>query len=246
VLGAQTDSPRPQPLNAIEAAFEAGAMQVVFLALSGVEDRLMERILTTDEAERARRLVAPPVRRGFVGGRYLIRSVLAVLAAVEPRSLELEAGPHGKLFLVGHEELAVSFNLSHSGDLVALALVRGRRLGIDIEAERPLTDAALLARRILGPRERALFDAVPETERGAALLAAWTRKEAVLKAIGTGISGGLTSIEVLADIDGYAARYTGEPSARWSVRALSMAPGFHGAIAIEGQAPSLLSWQAVA
>src|SRR5262249_42644628 len=150
-------------------------------------------------------------------------------------------GPHGKLFLAGHERLAVSFNLSHSGEFVALALVRARSIGIDIEAERALTDAPLLARRILAPREHERFEALPDRARGAYLLAAWTRKEAVLKAIGTGISGGLSSVDVLDD----SVVAAGNTAATWSVQTLSMPPGFHGAIAIEGEAPRLVTWQAV-
>ena len=170
-----------------------------------------------------------------------MRSLLAVLAGVEPRSLVLQAGEHGKLSLVGHERLAVSFNLSHSGNLVGLALVHARRIGIDIEAERPLTDGALLARRILGPRERKRFERLPKAARAAALLAAWTRKEAVLKAMGIGISGGLDSIDVLSD----AILCAGEPATSWVVRTLAMPPGYHGAVAIEGDAPRLRAWQAM-
>lgn len=235
-------SPRSRPLQAIAAEFDAGAAQVVFLALRDIPDALAERIMTADEAERARRLAAAPVRRGFIGGRWLLRSVLEALVGVAARSLDIRTGPHGKLFLAGHERLSVSFNLSHSGTLAALALVRARRVGIDIEAERRLTDAALLARRILGPRERERFEALPEGARAGALLTAWTRKEAVLKADGTGISGGLTSVEVVAD----AVLWSGTTPASWSVQTLSMPPGFHGAIAIEGEMPRLVTWQAVA
>jgi len=236
-----------QPLGAIRAGFKAGTVQMVFLALSDLPAAVPEGILTEEEAARAQRLVAAPVRRGFIAGRWLLRSMLAVLAGGEPRSLELQAGKHGKLSLADHARLAASFNLSHSGDLAAVALVHARRIGVDIEAERTLTDEALLARRILGPRERASFDALPETARGAALLAAWTRKEAVLKAIGMGISGGLTSIEVLpgAKTGDYVASDAADASVRWSVRMLLMPAGFQGAIAIEGKAPRLMMWQAV-
>ena len=238
-----TQPPHAEPspterVDAIVAGFEAGAAQIFFLALSDFPEPLAEPILTTAEMERARRLVAPPVRRGFVGGRWLLRSVLSALTGAEARLLDIQAGAHGKLFLVGHERLAVSFNLSHSGDLVALALVRGRRIGIDIEVERPLTDATLLARRILSPRERERYEALPAGARDSALLVAWTRKEAVLKAVGTGVSGGLSTVEVLAD----SVVRLGET---WSVRSLAMPPGFHGAVAIDGDVLSLLTWQAV-
>ena len=235
------EASQSQPFTSLADAFDAGAAQIVFLALPNFPESVAATILTADETERARRLVAPSVRRGFVGGRWLLRSAVATLASVEPRSLELQAGRFGKLFLAGHERLALSFNLSHSGDLVALALVRGRRVGIDIEAERPLTDLALLARRILGPRERERFETLPQNARGAALLAAWTRKEAVLKAIGTGISGGLSTVEVIADTVVAA----DETSATWWVHTLPMPPGFHGAIAIEGDIPRVGTWQAL-
>lgn len=239
----------PQPLAAIRAGFEAGAVQAVLLGLAGVEKALPGGVLSAEEETRSRRLISASVRSGFIGGRWLVRSVLATVAGVSPHSLEFRAGSHGKLFLVDHESLAASFNLSHSGDLAAVALVRGRRIGIDIEAERPLTDSALLARRILGPSERKRLESLPERARAAALLTAWTRKEAVLKAIGTGISGGLSSIEGLPEsIAADSPYFTGcaaEPSTRWCVLTLAMPPGFRGAIAVDGEVPSLVSWQAV-
>ena len=233
-----------QPLAAIRAEFDAGAVQVIFLALSGLP-AAARGCLTAEEEARARRLVAAPVRRGFIAGRWLVRSVLAALTGAEPRSLELRAGRHGKLFLAGHERDGPCFNLSHSGGLAAMALVRDRRVGIDIEAKRPLTDSALLARRILGPRERARFEALQERAREPALLAAWTRKEAVLKAVGTGISGSLRSIDVLADTGDDAAVHGAEPSTAWSLCRLSMPSGYQGAVAVEGDARRLIPWQAV-
>ncbi|HXP78057.1 MAG TPA: 4'-phosphopantetheinyl transferase superfamily protein [Stellaceae bacterium] len=248
VLRPRAEPSRTLPLEAIRAGFDSGAVQVVFFALSGLP-AVPEGILTAEEEARARGLVAASVKRGFVAGRWLLRSVLGALTGVEARSLELQAGAHGKLFLMGQERLAPCFNLSHSGDLAALALVRERRVGIDIEAERPLTDPDLLARRILGPRERERFQALPERARKAALLAAWTRKEAMLKALGTGVSGHLRSIEGLptetADAGDHTVVHPADPSATWSVRTLSMPAGFHGAIAIESDIPRLVTWQAV-
>jgi 4'-phosphopantetheinyl transferase len=236
------------PLEAIRAGFETGALQVVLLSLAALPDA-PSNILTPDETARAERLVAAPVRRGFVAGRWLLRSVLAAVMGVPPGSLELRAGAHGKLFLVGHDAIAPGFNLSHSGDLATVALVRGRQVGIDIEAVRPLTDAALLARRILGPRELQEYEKLADARRATTLLAAWTRKEAVLKAAGTGVSGHLRSIDTWsrATQDGEHTMMvrTEEPATTWSLRTLSMPPGFHGAVAVEGEVPRLAMWQAV-
>jgi 4'-phosphopantetheinyl transferase len=233
------------PLAAIRAEFERGAAQAVFLALSDLPDGLPPNVLTEEEEARARGLRAAPVRRGFVAGRWLLRAVLAALAGTEPRSLALRSGAHGKPFLSGLESLPVAFNLSHSGELAALVLVRDRRVGIDIEAARPFTDADLLARRILGPRERRLFAAAADADRTAVLLEAWTRKEAVLKAMGTGISAGLSSIEVLTGVGDPVVVRAGEPPTSWSVRTVSMPHGYYGAFAVEGTVPHLKTWQVV-
>ena len=232
-------------MSAIRTEFDAGAVQVIFLALTGLPAAAPRGLMTADEEARARRLIAAPVRRGFIGGRWLVRSVLAALTDIEPRSLELRAGAHGKLYLAGHERDGPCFNLSHSGGLAAMALVRDRRVGIDIEAERPLTDTTLLARRILGPRERERFEALPESAREGALLAAWTRKEAVLKAVGTGISGSLRAIEMVAEAGNHALVHGAEPQATWSLSPLPMPSGYQGAVAVEGEARSLAVWQAV-
>jgi 4'-phosphopantetheinyl transferase len=243
-LRPRAEPAEPLPMAAIRTEFEAGAVQVIFLALSGLP-AAARGLLTAEEEARARRLVAAPVRRGFIGGRWLVRSVLAALTGAEPRSLELQAGAHGKLFLAGHERDGPCFNLSHSGGLAAMALVRDRRIGIDIEANRPLTDSALMARRILGPRERARFEALPESAREGALLAAWTRKEAVLKALGTGIAGSLRSIEMVADGGDHAVVHEAEPSMTWSLCELPMPAGYQGAVAVEGEARGLITWQAL-
>lgn len=232
-------------MAALQTEFGAGAVQVVFLDLAGLPSAPPKGILTAEEEARARGLVALPVRRGFIGGRWLLRSMLGGLTGIEPQGLQIEAGAHGKLFLAGHERDGPCFNLSHSRDLAGVALIRDRRVGIDIEAERPLADPALLARRILGPRERERFAALPESAREGALLAAWTRKEAVLKAVGTGISGRLRSIELLADAGDHAVVHEAEPQATWSLSPLAMPAGYQGAVAVEGEARRVISWQAV-
>jgi 4'-phosphopantetheinyl transferase len=243
VLRPQAEPSRLLPLAAIRPDFDAGAVLVIFLALGGLP-AAPAGILTVDEEARARRLVAPPVKRGFIAGRWLLRSALAALTGAEPQSLELRAAAHGKLFLTGHERSGPCFNLTHSGDLAAVALVRDRRVGIDIEAARALTDRALLARRILGARERTWFETLPESAREAALLAAWTRKEAVLKAMGTGISDGLRSVEMPPDDSEQAVVHEAEPSVAWSVSQLPVPPGYYGTIALEREARRLTIWQA--
>jgi len=101
--------------------------------------------------------------------------------------------PAGETFLDASDRAGVQFSLSYAGGLVAVALA-DRPVGIDIEVEHPLWRPERLADRLLGTgsQERARWASIPDADRTRALLRHWTRTEAVLKATGEGIAGGMT------------------------------------------------------
>jgi 4'-phosphopantetheinyl transferase len=128
----------------------------------------------------------------------MLRRVLADFTGVEPGRLCLAFGAHGKPRLVDGWPC---FNLAHSGDAVVLA-VADDEVGVDVEELRPLATTDRLARRICTARELGDLFALEENDRGDALLRLWSAKEAVLKALGSGIRGSMRSIEVSLDADG--------------------------------------------
>jgi 4'-phosphopantetheinyl transferase len=82
----------------------------------------------------------------------------------------------------------VHTSLSHAGDWIALAVSRVGLVGVDIE---PLVRTDMLpemAEAICTRSEHAAMEALAIDDRGRALLALWVRKEALLKAAGTGLS----------------------------------------------------------
>ena len=130
------------------------------------------------------------------------------------------------------------FNLSHSGDLAALAISQTGPVGIDIEAIRPV-EALDLAGRFFAVAEQAALIALPEGERLAGFFRLWTAKEAIVKAIGCGLSRDPRSFDVSAILDADVAVVTtgvptAEPSepATWQVRTLACAPGYAAAVAV--------------
>jgi 4'-phosphopantetheinyl transferase len=236
------------PLDQMRHEFENGSVQVVFLAMPGLPVDPMLRSLSQDEHVRLGRISNPIVAQRFIAGRWLLRSVLAAVIGGLPEGIHLQYGEHGKPALAEPFPGGVAFNLSHSGDLAALALARDGRVGIDIERLRPLSDAPRLARRILTVGEMVAYDALPADARLPTLIAAWARKEAVLKALGTGISGSPSSVEVSLDpgLEGqdFVALASGAIPDRWSVLALAMPSGFQGALALEKAGHPVVVWQA--
>ncbi|HET9678409.1 MAG TPA: 4'-phosphopantetheinyl transferase superfamily protein [Solirubrobacterales bacterium] len=152
-----------------------------------------------------------------------LRRVLAVYLDASPEKIELETGPHGKPRLKG--EARLRFNLSHSADLLVIAVTLDREVGIDVERIDPGRDAPALARRALPPEDAAAVATAAPEERAQVFHAAWARLEAVAKCLGTGLSVPAA-----------------EPATRreqLSVVALDLGPGFAAALAVEGEAPTV-------
>jgi 4'-phosphopantetheinyl transferase len=123
-------------------------------------------------------------RDRFLLGRGVLREFLGRWLNQAPDAVTIAFGPHGKPFCPGGPE----FNLSHSGDLVLLALHPRRAVGVDVEQVRPDLDWEPIARRMLGAD---VVDAIlrrPEPEQRPAFLQHWCRLEATLKAAGLGLA----------------------------------------------------------
>ena len=143
-------------------------------ALTGREDEALAR-LSPGRREKARRLRRGPSRLLSIGAGLLI-------ARFFPGKEPLIA-PGGKPYIPGGPE----FSLSHSGTLAVIALA-DVPVGADAEKDRPVGEAVRL---------RALTGAERADSRD--FLFFWTRKEAALKCLGTGVDRALDSLDIRAD-----------------------------------------------
>lgn len=153
-----------------------------------------EALLLEDEKARGRRFVTAPLRHRFVAGRARLRTLLGKHLGLDPATLIFVENAFGKPRLADHPSL--HFSLSHSGDQAVLALSEQREIGIDMERVRPL-DHLDLARRYFHPNEVATIEGVRQPEEQLlAFFRIWTLKEAVVKAVGKGLSIPLDTFEV--------------------------------------------------
>jgi 4'-phosphopantetheinyl transferase len=150
-------------------------------------DRMPASTGVLDARERARfsRLISPLQARRYAARRSALRAVLGAALDLAPERVPLEPGPYGKPRLAG--QTRVSFNISHRGDTAVIALASGAAVGVDVESARPHTSPQRLAARFFDPDEAAVIAALPEALASDAFLRCWTAKEAVLKAIGSGL-----------------------------------------------------------
>ena len=159
--------------------------------------------LASDERQRAREFRFDDPRRRYVMARGTLRRLLGEYLHAEPTSIELTIDHNQKPHLASQHAMAgLHFNVSHSGDLAVIGFARGCEVGIDVEQLRDVGHLEQIARRFFHPSETSAVLAAPESTRTLAFLRCWTGKEAVLKALGTGIVGNLAGFQVPID-DGW-------------------------------------------
>jgi 4'-phosphopantetheinyl transferase len=192
---------------------------------------VLRRGLSADENERAQRFHFPRDRVRFVAARAFLRRVLGQTLDRDAAGLRFAYGAQGKPSLEGGD---VEFNLSHAEDLALCAVACGRAVGVDVEKIGPLKEDGVIG-RVFSPEQAARLRALPETERWAQFCAGWTRKEAIVKAHGKGLSLGLDAFDVsLGTGDDVLHDKAGKS---WRVRPLSPGAGFQGAVALSGAEP---------
>lgn len=185
--------------------------------------------LSAGESRRAAAFAHATDRQRYVAAHAFVRRVLAHYTGIDARRLNFADGAAGKPSLAAAQAAGgIQFNLSHSGDVALLGVARDRAVGVDVEVVRRLDDLDALVRATFSADERRRFEALDAARRHEAFFAAWTRKEAVVKATGSGLSTELARIEVTIDpreplavvaIDGSAAAARG-----WSLWGGRLAP----------------------
>lgn len=163
-------------------------VRVVDLCADGEVLLRAEATLAPDELARADR-GAPTVRRRRILLRAALRTALAEEIGTDPASVQLATTPAGRPHLAaGSSEAPLDVSCSASDGVGVVVVSRGRRVGVDVQRIEPWQGDPLGEGWLTTAEQVALLE-LPEDERPAALTRAWTQKESVLKARGTGLTG---------------------------------------------------------
>ena len=210
--------------------------------------RGLRSLLTPLELERASRFRFEKDRNHFAVARGLLRTMLGEYLGLPPARLRFSYQTYGKPALA--EEFAESglrFNVSHSHGLALFAFTRRREVGLDVEYMREEFAGESVAEHFFSPAEVRALRALPPGRRVQGFFNCWTRKEAYVKARGTGLSFPLAAFSVSLAPGEPAALLgvRGDPgeTSRWSLRALEPGTGYAAAVAVEGGGWRLRRWR---
>jgi 4'-phosphopantetheinyl transferase len=183
-------------------------------------------LLDDHERDRLDRFRRPADRARYLAAHALARLVLADTVGAPASALVFDrtcrcGAQHGKPVLPG----GPGFSMTHAGDLVGVAVHPGGAVGLDVEQVRDLSDLAAMVAHVCSPQETA-----PDVD---AFFTLWTRKEALLKAVGTGLATPMSAITLGPE---GVLGWTGEDAPRdplW-LRDLHPATGYLAAVAGTG------------
>ena len=164
---------------------------VVVACINEVDTNRLFVMLSQQEQEKARRYRRESDRHRHILAHALKRVLLANVLAVDIHDLRFALNEYGKPYCQNPQ--APYFNISHSGDWVALALSSSGEVGVDIEFPKKVDISSLIS-RICSPEQEKAFK-----DRGAlsdAFWYIWSQKEAVSKANGRGLAIGIDNIDV--------------------------------------------------
>lgn len=208
----------PQPVGPASGAVDVG---LVDLTADDVALARAESSLTPAEVAAARR-GTPAVHRRRVLLRAALRAAVGAELGLAPSRVPLTTGPLGRPVVPAFAGIDVS--CSASGALGIVAVGRGVRIGVDLEAVVPWS-SDVLDEGWLAPGERRALAALPPADRAVAATRCWTQKEAVLKGRGTGLRDDLAATAtVVGRTDG--------DVAGWQVRDVPVPGGWVATLAV--------------
>ncbi len=162
-----------------------------------VDIGVLSLMLSPPERARARRFAFEKHRRRFIVAKVWCRCVLGRYLSREPCDVPLNVDARGKPHIVAEaNQVDLRFSLSHCGPFAMLAVTVKLNIGVDIQY--PIADELwpAVTERLLTPDESAYINDLTPTAKTLALAEIWTRKEAVAKALGTGLTSQVFSYAV--------------------------------------------------
>jgi 4'-phosphopantetheinyl transferase len=177
----------------IEKEFHSGREVHVWRADTNVSWDIVSNLyqtLSLEERIKAEKFRFSLDQKRYIVSHAILRLILAAYVEEDPTELKFETTEYRKPKLVNRiGKNSIQFNMSHSENVVCYSMSSIHDVGIDIEYVNSNFEWYDLARAYCTPMELSLLESVPKRDQHRTFFSIWTRKEALLKAIGIGLSG---------------------------------------------------------
>jgi 4'-phosphopantetheinyl transferase len=195
------------------------------------------------EREKSERFRLELLRTRHIKCHFLTRWLLGQYLGVDFYNQEFNRNEHGKPSLENERDSnSIYFNISNSENICVFAYTKDGDLGVDVEKIHDLPDMDRIVERFFSPAENEIFCSLPDHDKKTYFFKYWTRKEALLKAMGRGLSFPPDEVNVAFDKSDETSEFfikTNETNAEreWTLHDISVFDGFASALALDGKHP---------
>ena len=168
----------------------------VWTAPLDVDEHEMEEVLkqlSPSERKRVGALLEERAVRQYVISRAMQRRLLAAYVGGHPSENTFGVIAMGKPTLSRPNDIGLTFNTTHSGTMVIIAVTANRDVGVDVEQVRPVPRALKVAKRCYSAEEYEMLASLPADKLDRAFLSIWVKREGTAKARGDSVWRGLAS-----------------------------------------------------
>lgn len=193
-------------------------------------NEMEENLAQLSPIERRRAAAMPEERasRQYVVSRAMQRQLLAGYVGGTPGDIRFGIVAMGKPTLAHPNEIGLTFNTTHSGGLVVIAVTAKRDVGVDVERVRPVDRALKVSKRCFSKEEHEMLASLSPSDIDRAFLSIWVKREGTAKARGDSVWRGLASWKN-GELENTAARLD------WRVHYLDLGEEFVGVVVSRGE-----------
>jgi 4'-phosphopantetheinyl transferase len=202
-------------------------------------NKAAQQILPESEREKSFRFRFDIIRMRYTKCHFLLRVLLGQYLGVDFYDQEFYRNQHGKPSLSSTKDHnPILFNLSNSENICVYVFTHEGEVGVDVEKIHDLSEMGKIVERFFSPLENKQFCSLPENNRKKTFFKYWTRKEALIKAMGVGLSFPLDKVDILSEEEEASGIFikTKElnTETEWTLQDIHVFEGFASALALEG------------
>lgn len=199
----------------------------IYIDIPAASIQSLKNTLDTQELERYQRLHKKH-QQSFLVSHIACRQILAQYLNLSAKQINYKKNKYGKPQL--DHDTTICFNMSHSHNYAIIAISNHADVGVDIEFIKEKPSWEKIARRFFHPNEIAYLLDQDTNKQKTTFFQIWTRKEAYIKALGTGFATPFSSFDVITK-DEIIDSDTNPDTNNWYQKDLKIIPQYTAAIA---------------
>ncbi len=158
----------------------------------------LEPLLSPDEFDRISAYTRKEPYQNYVLSRGILRILLGSYLHLPPQSIRMAYSRYGKPEISPSQNTEnIHFNISHANNCLLIAVGKKYRMGIDVEYIKKIIDYGVIAEELFTEEEYQMLSPLSFQEQKKAFFEIWTRKEALIKCMGEGLTYPLHTLNVI-------------------------------------------------